>query len=119
MAKKPAAAAPPEQTALYQKLFATYPEAELKGATVPYTSVNGNMSSYLHPSGLVALRMPAGPREEFLEKYQTKLFEAYGIVQKEYVTIPARLLEDIDELAPHFAQSFEYTKSLKPKKTSR
>jgi len=39
------------------------------------------MFSYLHPSGSVALRLPEEEREKFLKKYDTNLFEAYGVVQ--------------------------------------
>ena len=45
---------------LYEKLVATNPDIPRKGATVPYTSINGNMFSYLHASGAMALRLPAG-----------------------------------------------------------
>jgi hypothetical protein len=82
---------------------------------VPYTSLNGNMFSYLHASGAMALRLPPEEREKFLKKYKTKLFEAYGVVQKEYVTVPDTLLEKTAELKPYFAMSYEYAKTLKPK----
>lgn len=110
---------PPKALADYERLVATQPEVERKGAGVPYTSVNGNMFSYLHASGSVALRLPKGVREEFLGKYGSKLFEAYGIVQKEYVTVADPLLGDTIELAPYFAMSYEYAKSLKPKPTKK
>ena len=34
---------PANKVALYEKLLATIPEIERKGADNPYTSVNGNM----------------------------------------------------------------------------
>jgi hypothetical protein len=110
---------PPEKLVQYERLVATIPGLERKGDTVPYTSMNGNMSSYLHESGLVALRLPSTEREKFLETYQTKLFEAYGIVQKEYVTVPESLLENTEELAPFFKMSVDYVQSLRPKPTKR
>lgn len=91
---------PPEKLKLYEKLVGSNPDIERKGATVPYTSLNGNMFSYLHSSGAMALRLPTGEREKFLAKYKTKLFEAYGIVQKEYVTVPDALLAKTNELKP-------------------
>ena len=111
--------APAEAVELYEKLVATNPKIERKGAANPYTSLNGNMFSYLHPSGLVALRLPAGEREKFLAKYQTKLFEAYGIVQKEYVTVPESLLRKTKELQKYFDLSYEYVRGLKAKPTKR
>src|SRR5215471_3784212 len=102
----------------YAELVATIPEAVLKGAKMPYTSMNGNMYSYLGDNG-VALRLPADAREEFLAKYDTTLYHAYGIVQKEYVTVPADLLTKTGELAPYFRASFDYAKTLRPKATKR
>jgi hypothetical protein len=104
--------------ARYAALVATVREAELKGAKMPYTSMNGNMYSYLGENG-VALRLPAGARDEFLAKYQTVLYHTHGIVQKEYVTVPAELLAKTDELAPYFRASFDYAKTLRPKATKR
>jgi hypothetical protein len=102
----------------YAELVATIREAQLNGAKMPYTSMNGNMYSYLGENG-VALRLPADTREEFLAKYQTTLYHAHGIVQKEYVTVPAELLVKADELAEYFRVSFEYARTLKPKATKR
>jgi hypothetical protein len=44
-AKKPNI--PADQLALYDKLIATHPEIERKGAANPYTSLNGHMFSLL------------------------------------------------------------------------
>jgi hypothetical protein len=111
--------APAEAVKLYDQLVGTNPEIERKGAANPYTSVNGHMFSYLHPSGSMALRLPEGEREKFLEKYKAKLFEAYGVVQKEYVTVPDSLLRNTKELKKHFDVSYRYVLSLKPKATKR
>ena len=111
--------APAEKVALYEKLVATLPAVECKGATVPYTSVNGNMSSYLSKAGVLALRLPEETREAFLKKYTAKLCTQYGIVQKEYVEVPEALLAKTAELKPYFAASFAYAKSLKPKPSAK
>jgi len=103
----------------YDRLIATNPEVERKGASVPYTSVNGHMFSYLNAEGSMALKLPKGEREAFLERYQSQLFEAYGIIQKEFVTVPDDLLPKTQELKPYFDLSYESTKSLKPKQTKK
>jgi hypothetical protein len=107
--------APTDKAALYEKLVATNPKIERKGATHPYTSLNGNMFSYLHPSGRMALRLPEVEREKFLKKYKTKLFEAYGVVQKEYVTVADALLAKTAELKKYFELSYWYAETLKAK----
>jgi hypothetical protein len=106
---------PPDEVKLYEKLVATNPKIERKGASIPCTSLNGHMFSYLHPSGSVALRLPQEEREKFLKKYKTTLFEAYGVVQKEYVKVPDTLLKNTEELAKYFALSCQYVQTLKPK----
>src|SRR5262249_48352487 len=68
---KAAAAAPAEKVALYEKLVATNPKVERKGATMPYTSLNGHMFSYLSKEGKMALRLADADREAFLQKYKT------------------------------------------------
>ena len=57
------------------------------------------MFTYLNPSGTLALRLPEKEREEFLKKYKTTLFEAYGAVMKEYVTVPDSLFEKYKGIA--------------------
>jgi hypothetical protein len=101
---------------LYRKLVAAIPAVELKGATMPYTSLNGNMFSFLTKEGKLALRLPTEEREAFLEKYQTELCVQYGKVMKEYVAVPDDLLGRTEELKRFFEISYTYTGSLKPKK---
>jgi len=105
--------------ALYEKLVATNPRVERKGATIPFTSLNGHMFSYLGKTGEMALRLPSGQREAFLKRYRTALCQQYGIVQKEYVVVPVALLKKTAELKQHFDASYAYVASLKPKTTKK
>jgi TfoX/Sxy family transcriptional regulator of competence genes len=119
MPKPAAATAPSDKLALYEKLVATNPKVERKGATVPYTSLNGHMFSYLSKEGKLALRLPTAEREAFLKKYKAKLCEAYGKVQPEYVEVPDSLLSSTKELKKFFDSSYAYVGSLKPKPTTK
>ena len=116
---KSASAVPPEKLLLYEKLVATNPEVERKGASVPYTSVNGHMYSYLAKDGRLALRLPAEERDAFMKKYDAGLCEAYGIVQPEYVTVPDGLLAKTAELKKYFDISYRYVGALKPKPAAK
>src|SRR5258707_6592913 len=87
---------------LYEKLVATNPRVERKGDTMPYTSWNGNMFSVLHKDGSVALRLGSPERETFLKDHSSKLSVQYGVVQKEYVVVPDRLLRDTKALRRWF-----------------
>src|SRR3954449_2817435 len=111
--------APAESVELYEKLVATNPKVERKGATVPYTSLNGHMFSYLSKEGRLELRLPEAEREAFLKKYKAKLCQAYGVVQPDYVEVPDALLASTRELKKYFDCSYEYVASLKPKPTTR
>src|SRR5262245_26496024 len=111
--------APVESVALYDALLTTIPEIERKGATMPYTSVNGNMFSLLTPDGTLALRLPAADREAFLKRHDAALCVQYGVVMKEYVQVPASLLRDTRALAKYLDISYRYACSLKPKPTTK
>ena len=106
---------PQDKLDAYKKLIAANPKIELKGATIPYTSHNGHMFSYFEKDGTFGLRLPEKEREAFLKKYKTTLFVSYGIVKKEFVLVPEKLLLNFSEFRPYFDISFEYVKSLKKK----
>ena len=106
---------PPDKLAAYEALVATNPKVARKGDKVPYTSVNGHMFTYLDQTGTLGMRLPEDVREKFLKKYKTKLFESYGVVKKDWVTVPEKLLAKTKELAKYLVISHESTKSLKPK----
>ena len=110
---------PSDTVALYEKLIATIPGLERKGAANPYTALNGNMFTLLHQSRWLAIRLPEKERAPFLKKYKTNLFEAYGAVMEEYVAVPDALLKNTKEVRKYLALSYAYVKTLKPKPTKK
>ena len=100
---------------LFNKLVATHADAVRKGDTIPYTSLNGHMFTYLDQTGTLGLRLPPDALAAFLRKYKTTLFLSYGVVKKDWATVPASLLENTKELKKHLEVSYEYVKTLKPK----
>jgi len=119
MAKGTASSIPPERIAQYDQAIATLPDIARKGATVPYTSLKGHMFSFLTPTGSLVMRLPAGRREAFLERFDTVIHEAYGTVLKDWVVVPDTLLADTATLAPHIRASYDYVAGQKPKPTRR
>ena len=77
------------------------------------------MFTYLSKAGLLGIRLPKEEREAFLAKCQTTLFESYGAIMKEYVTVPDDLLSDTEALQPYLDMSFAYVQTLKPKPTKK
>lgn len=106
---------PQDKIDLYDRLIATNPEIERKGVTNPYTSVNGHMFTHLSKTGTLGIRLPKEERDEFLDKFNTTLYESYGAIMREYVTVPDDLLEKTEVLKAYLDLSYAYTKSLKPK----
>ena len=119
MAKADTSRVSAKRLELYDRLIATQPGVDRKGVTLPYTSVNGHMFSFLFEPGTLALRLPQRDREAFLLRYGTSLHEAHGTVMKEYVDVPDALLADTDELGPYFRASYAHVAALKPKTIRR
>jgi len=119
-AKKKELITDPAVLAAYKKMIEAVPGVALKGATTPYTSLNGNMFSSISKANGIGLRLSKEDREAFIEKYQTTLFEALpGFFQKEYVAIPPSMLGDTRAMRRWFRKSYDYVRLLKPKKTTR
>jgi TfoX/Sxy family transcriptional regulator of competence genes len=108
-----------DKVALFDALVATNRAVNRKGATMPYTSVNGNMFSVVTKDGILALRLPADVQDAFLRKYKTTVPVMYGTVMKEYVVVPDALLEKTKELRKYFDLSYAYAGSLKAKPTTK
>src|SRR5207248_8101129 len=104
-AKKKPSTIPAAKLALYEKLIATDPGIERKGATIPYTSTNGKMFSYLSPSGDLRLRLPDEDRATFMKKYRSKPVVQSGVVMKDWVGVPNALFARTAELKPYLAMS--------------
>lgn len=106
---------PEDEFALYERLVASIPAIELKGATMPYTSWQGHMFSFLDAEGHLGLRLPAPEREEFILQHHTRLCVAHGKVLKEYVFVPDQVFKNLALIKTYFAVSFDYVRTLKPK----
>ena len=110
---------PPERLAHYERLVDRIPGVERKGATMPYTSHNGHMFTFLDATGSMALRLPPDARHEFIAEYQTRVADQHGHPMKEYVLVPDSLLDRTDELAAWLTRSHDWIGTLKPKPTTR
>ena len=110
---------PTDRLLLYEMLVATNAAIARKGATMPYTSRNGHMFSFLDKVGSMALRLPDDARQAFLDRYETALAQQHGRVMKDYVVVPDDLLERTAELRDWFDRSYEWIGTLEPKPTTR
>jgi hypothetical protein len=114
-AKKKASTIPAAKLALYERLLATDPHIERKGATIPYTSSNGKMFTFLSPTGELRIRLPDEERAAFMKKYRAKLAVSSGVVLKDFVAVPAALLARTSVLRQYLGISRAYAERLGPK----
>ena len=102
----------PDDLEAYRALVDRHPEAEVRGAKNPYTSLNGWMTSFLDPEGLICLRLAPGDRDEAMAAGGAEV-EQYGRNMPDFASVPPSATDsDLDAL---FAQSWEHVGRLKPK----
>jgi hypothetical protein len=116
--RQPPTTVPSARLEAYDRLVASQPGLERKGASLPYTSINGHMSSFVDGTG-VAIRLASTDRAAFIERFGSRLHEAHGAIMKEFVTVPDALLDDPATLQPWFTKSRDHVASLRPKRTRR
>jgi hypothetical protein len=109
---------PPDRLKLYDTLIESDPELERKGKTVPYTSLNGHMFTFLSKDGVMGLRLSKEDRLEFIRKFNSKLMVQYGRVMKEF-EVPPDLLTNVKTLSKYLKKSINYILTLTPKITKK
>jgi len=103
---------------LFQSAMPGPPAVQRKMFGYPAGFVNGNMFMGLFQESMI-LRLPTGPREEFMNVHSAKIFEPMaGRPMREYAEVPQAVLRDKKELAAWVARAFEYGASLKPKSSA-
>lgn len=108
-----------EKLTAYEALVADVGDLQLKGKASRYTSMNGNMFSFLSPEGDLAFRLPKAEREESLQAHPDAVVVQYDTVMKDYVGVPDGLLEDEAELRALFERTVANARTLKAKPTKR
>ena len=110
---------PPECKARFESAIALVPEMELKGKNMLYTSMNGNMYTYMGKEGVFGIRLGKEDYKAFREQYQVGDLKAYGAVMREYVPIPDTLYGNEETLKLWLEKSHAYAKTLEPKPTKK
>ncbi len=103
----------------YREMVANCVDEPVKGKANPYTSMNGNMYSFLDKSGRICLRLSKAEREAFGVRFGDEPVIQYGAVMKEYVALPTEIAGDLDAASGYFRLCFDYAKTLPVKKTKR
>ncbi len=92
---------------------------EPKGKNMPYTSMNGNMYSFIAKEGYVAIRLSEEDKNEFMERYNAGPAISYGATMRGYVHVPDEILKKTTELSNYMKKSHAFAQTLKPKPTKK
>ena len=107
-----------EKLALYEALV-TEQSLTLKGKATAYTSMNGNMFSFLAPDGTLAFRLSKEDQAAFEVEHGPSEVRQYNSVMRGYVGISDDMLSDAEKLNSVFAKCVQNAKTLKPKPTKK
>ncbi len=103
---------------LYDRLLGPDARHERRGKTLPHTSANGHMYSFVSAYGEVCLRLPEDSRREFQEHHGGGEVVQHGRVMKDCVAVAtALLLDHPEEVLSVLDESLEWVLSLQPKAT--
>ena len=117
-----------EQSGISERLLARYdrliktlaPEGvERKGATMPYTSHNGHMFSFLTPEGKLAMRLPKDEGRDFIARFGGRRCRQHGRVLEEYVEVTDEMFKKTSTLSWYFGLSWAHVAAMPPKATTR
>ena len=100
---------------LYLKAINKCAAFEMKGKTMPYTSVNGHMFSQVNKQDQLGIRFSKERQLEYLTEWASDYFYSYGAKMKGYVRVPESVLKNTERLANVLQESFEYFSELEAK----
>ena len=104
---------------LYERLVASLPDVKRKGKANPYTSLNGNMFTFLDKEAKLSLRLNPSDRQGLIEEYEAQPSIQHGSVMKDYLIVPDELMTNEAALMILMKKSYDFACTLKPKPTKK
>ena len=104
---------------LYDKAVDLVDGLQRLGKTMPYTASNTHMFSILTKDGRLGIRLSKESREVFNKDKEVKIFKNYGATMREYVEIPAQMLQNSKLVADLLQQAWNYVNDLPPRKDKK
>ena len=104
---------------LYERLVASIPGLDRKGKSMPYTSLNGNMFTFLDKEGKLSLRMNNEDRQGLIDQYDAQPSIQHGAVMKDYIMVPDELMTNEAALIILMRKSYDFATTLKPKASKK
>lgn len=97
---------------LYRNLAQIHLDDAVKGKANPYTSLNGNMYSFLDKTDTICIRLSSDDRKDFMQAHGLDPVMQYGSVMKEYVSLPDDVLANEAALKAILLQCKTYAADL-------
>ncbi len=104
---------------IFEEMADAYPDQKVKGKSMPYLSLNGNMFGFISKENQLVLRLSKEDRAAFLSSFEGSEIFQHGVLMKDYVAVPTSLLEDKEGLAGCFEKCWTNATSLKPKPSKK
>ena len=104
-----------EKLALYDQLVTECIGVERKGKSMPYTSANGHMFSFLNKNGDLGFRFAKEVQEKYIAEWDSSHMVSHGAIMKGYVLITDDMLDDLGKLKEYLLESHKYVMTLAPK----
>lgn len=103
----------------YDLLITSFPEIDLKGKTMHYTSMKGNMFSFVSKDGEMGFRLSKEDKEHYITHEGATIMMQHDCVMNGYIHVSEAMLLSPAKLAEIFSKSIEFAKTLKPKPTKK
>ncbi|QMU59595.1 MAG: hypothetical protein GKR98_16245 [Boseongicola sp.] len=108
-----------QKLAVYENLVAGFDDFAIKGKASRYTSMNGNMFSFLAPDGTLAFRLSKDDKTAFEDEHGPYDVIQYNSTMRGYVEIRDDLIADDAALKTVFTKCVANARTLKPKPTKK
>ncbi len=103
----------------YAALAETHWNLPIKGKANPYTSMNGNIFSFLSKEGEICLRLSKDNQTAYWQAHGREPVTQYGSVMQGYVALSDDVLKDTDLSARWFDQCLADARALPAKPTKK
>ena len=104
----------------YTKYIEEWGKVERKGKSMPYTSLNGHMFTFIDKKNeYLAIRLSAESKAAFNIKHKMGDVIQHNSVMNGYVEIPKEMFADKVAVFKMLDQSYDYIGSLKPKPSKK
>ena len=108
-----------EALAAYEAVVGEYPVLKVKGKAKRYTSMNGNMFTFLDKEGGLNFRLSEDQKKAYNTEHGTSDVIQHNCVMHGYVKATPAIYGDPVRLEGLFARSYDHARTLKPKPTSK